>query len=116
MRINMIAIVGAIGILAAWSVEAEDAEIEKGEEIYLGRCEYCHGEGPHRSATSTLGRRYKDTEIAAVLSERTDLTPDVIRAFVRNATPSMAPVRKTEISDEELEWLIAYLTRNNPES
>ena len=35
-------------------------------------------------------------------------------AFVRENTNGMAPIRKTEITDEELNWLIAYLT-NKPE-
>jgi hypothetical protein len=47
-----------------------------------------------------------------VLSDRQDLTPQSIRFFVRQGVSVMAPFRKTEISDPDLEALSAYLTRN----
>lgn len=108
-------ITGLLTALAATSLpsQANDDLVAKGEEIFLARCEYCHGSGPHRPATLTLGRRYEGTDIPAPLADRTNLTPEMITLFVRNNTPSMAAIRKTEITDEELTWLIAYLTRNN---
>jgi mono/diheme cytochrome c family protein len=50
-----------------------------------------------------------------VLEERTDLTPDTVRHFVRNGVSVMPFFRKTEISDAELEALAAYLARGAPQ-
>ena len=41
-----------------------------------------------------------------------DLSADVVSAFVRYGKHSMPFFRKTEISDEELKYLGAYLSRN----
>ena len=113
MTIKTVALILALLASISTQIYADTEIITKGEEIYLGRCEYCHGDGPLRAATRTLSRKYKGTSIPAPLADRTNLTPELIELFVRTATPSMAPIRKTEISDEELSWLIAYLIRNN---
>lgn len=114
MNIKHIFAIGALALTGVTSVQADDDIIAKGEEIFLARCEYCHGGGPYRPGTIALGRRYEEVGIPGPLAERTNLTPELIELFVRTDTPSMAPVRKTEINDEELGWLVAYLTRNNP--
>jgi mono/diheme cytochrome c family protein len=44
-----------------------------------------------------------------VLEERTDLVPDVTKSFVRTGVSIMPPFRKTEISEEDLAALAAYL-------
>jgi hypothetical protein len=48
----------------------------------------------------------------AALEERSDLTPEVVKFYVRHGIPVMAPFRKTEISDEELDTLASWLTRS----
>ena len=45
----------------------------------------------------------------AALEERTDLAPEVTKVFVRSGISIMAPFRKTEITDADLEALAAYL-------
>ena len=50
--------------------------------------------------------RYPVTE-----EDRRDLTPDLVKFFVRNGVAMMAPLRKTEVSDADLEALAAYLTQ-----
>jgi hypothetical protein len=47
--------------------------------------------------------------LPAVLEQRTDLVPDYIRAVVRGGLFGMPITRKTEISDADLEDIIAYL-------
>ena len=59
--------------------------------------------------TAALGVKYKG-EIPAVLEERTDLLPEFIRVVVRGGLFGMPISRKTEISDADLEDIIAYLT------
>ena len=49
----------------------------------------------------------------ALLEKRTDLTPQLIKTYVRNGISVMPIFRKTEISDADLDAICAYLTRNN---
>ena len=60
--------------------------------------------------TYTLQQRYQGA-VPAELDERTDFTPAVIETFVRHGVNAMPPFRKTEISDDDLKALAAYLTR-----
>ena len=62
--------------------------------------------------TDALAAKYKGAKPAR-LEERTDLTPEFIKTFVRNGVSVMPFFRKTELSDADLEALSAYLTRNN---
>jgi hypothetical protein len=63
--------------------------------------------------TTALAAKYKGKQpgVPAVLEERTDLTAASVRFFVRQGVSVMAPFRKTEIADAELDALAAYLTR-----
>jgi mono/diheme cytochrome c family protein len=47
-----------------------------------------------------------------VLLERTDLSAAAVAATVRQGVLLMAPFRKTEITDAELQALAAYVARN----
>lgn len=84
----------------------------KGYVEYQDYCSMCHGEGPGRPGTMALQAKYKGTE-PALLADRTDLTPALIKAYVRNGVSIMPIFRKTEISDADLDAIAAYLTRNN---
>ncbi len=77
-------------------------------------CATCHSSGPGMPGTAALAAKYKGRQpaVAAVLEDRTDLTPASVRFFVRQGVSVMAPFRKTEISDAELDALAAYLTRS----
>ena len=52
------------------------------------------------------------SSIPAVLEERTDLVPEFVKVIVRQGVSFMPQLRKTEISDADLEALAAYLARN----
>mgnify|MGYP002714915324 FL=1 len=54
-------------------------------------------------------------EVPALLEERTDLVPETVEYFVRNGVSVMPAFRKTEIGDEDLAALGAYLARNATE-
>ncbi|MFY9689393.1 MAG: cytochrome c [Candidatus Acidiferrales bacterium] len=84
----------------------------KGYVQYQDYCSMCHGEGPGRPGTMALQAKYKGAE-PALLADRTDLTPALIKAYVRNGVSIMPIFRKTEISDADLDAIAAYLTRNN---
>ena len=57
---------------------------------------------------------FEDTvaRLPAVLEERTDLTSVQIKTVVRRGLYGMPITRKTEVSDAELDDVVAYLTRN----
>jgi len=90
----------------------QDDILAKGEEIFLAKCDYCHGRGMEKGAVTNLERKYKG-KITPYITDRTDLTAEFVKVVIRTPTKGMAPIRYTEVTDEELDWLIAYLTRNN---
>lgn len=83
--------------------------VEKGRDVYRKWCSPCHGSGVGKPGTDALAARYKGTK-PAVLEERADLTPQMIRRFVRHGVLFMPSFRKTEISDADLDAVTAYLT------
>ena len=114
-------VIAAVAILVSLSgagqlhgQETSQAVMDEGRELYLQHCEYCHGKGIGRGATVILDARYGDTQLGA-LEERTNLQAEFIRTYVRNWTPGMASFRPSEISDDQLDVLVTWLTRNNPD-
>lgn len=112
---------------SAWALEPHepdpaltDPEVRRGHEVFHQRCAACHagipGETfgppflPPMAGTQALRTRYEGT-VPAVLDERTNLTPELIETVVRDGLRSMPFFRPTELSDEDLAALIAYLTR-----
>jgi mono/diheme cytochrome c family protein len=61
--------------------------------------------------TNLLQQRYKGA-VPAALEQRADLTSAAIGFYVRHGSNAMPALRKTEVSDADLEALCAYLTRN----
>jgi mono/diheme cytochrome c family protein len=111
----------------AWSplpARADDAlkdpREQRGREVFQQRCAACHaaipkdGIGPPylppMAGTQALQARYKGAK-PAELEQRTDLTSDFVKAIVRGGLNSMPFFRPTELSDDDLSALGAYLTR-----
>ena len=95
----------------------------KGKVVYDNWCVHCHGSIGSTSrytpngllpGTSALTVKYQG-RVPAVLSDRTDLGPAYIKSVVRKGLFGMPISRKTEISDADLEDVVAYLTRNRGE-
>jgi len=103
--------------IAAWSrtraaVETEGGATERGAAVFNNWCSACHSRGPQNApGTASLQVKYQGS-VPAALEDRRDLTPDLVKFFVRNGVAMMAPLRKTEVSDADLEALAAYLTRS----
>ena len=97
-------VAGAL-VTGGGAVEAQDA---RGNEVFQYWCAPCHAPGPRHPGTQALDALYKGAKPAA-LEQRTDLTPELTRAFVRTGVSVMPPFRKTEISDADLDALAAYL-------
>lgn len=75
-------------------------------------CAECHAPGHGHPGTQQL-ERIRGVKLA-VLEQRTDLTPALVRTFVRNGMNAMPAYRPSEISEIELEQIGAYLARNAP--
>ena len=65
---------------------------------------------PGHPGTKALAAKY-GKRLPALLDERTDLSPELIRTAVRHGMNVMPPLRKTEVSDANLDAIVAYLTR-----
>jgi mono/diheme cytochrome c family protein len=91
---------------------ADDAPLSaqeaQGKRAYDHICIYCHGPGVW--GTNRLAKRLDKDH--ALLEKRTDLPASAIRAIVRSGVGSMPPMRRTEISDADLDAIAAYLTRH----
>lgn len=101
--------------------EITNATLRRGKQVYDALCLACHDEIPEQidpqgmppmTGTQALQIRYQG-ELPAVLDQRTDLTPGYVRTIVRQGSNVMAAFRPTEISDEDLEAVAAYLSHNN---
>jgi mono/diheme cytochrome c family protein len=102
--------------IAAWSRTTASAEdkgspTERGAAVFNNWCSACHSRGPQNApGTASLQNKYQGS-VPAALQDRRDLTPDLVKFFVRNGVAMMAPLRKTEVSDVDLDALAAYLTQ-----
>ena len=84
---------------------------DSGRGVYEKWCAPCHDPGINHPGTHALMAKYQGTK-PAVLLERTDLPPPIVKHFVRHGISVMPQFRKTEISDAELDALALYLSRN----
>lgn len=82
---------------------------DAGKRVYQRWCAPCHAPGPRHPGTTALAAKYGNEQPAA-LEMRQDLTPELVRYFVRQGVSVMPNFRKTEISDAELDALGAYLS------
>jgi mono/diheme cytochrome c family protein len=97
----------------AWTTATVNGEGQpRGYLQYQNYCSMCHGTGAGKPGTLALQAKYKGA-LPALLDQRTDLTPPLIKTYVRNGISVMPIFRKTEISDADLDAIAAYLTRNN---
>jgi mono/diheme cytochrome c family protein len=108
-------LVAVATVAVAAGVRAQDSgALARGGEVFAHWCAPCHGAGrgddgaPLLPGTQALTLKYRGAK-PGLLEERTDLPAELIKAFVRNGVASMPPFRKTEVTDEDLEAIAAYL-------
>ena len=118
MTMHKVAILVALSIAFGTQARAEDTSLVKeGNAAFQYHCAACHGSGmglmgaPMVPGTQALAAKYHGTK-PALLEERTDLSPDIVKYFVRNGVSIMPFFRKTMISDPQLNAIAAYLSRN----
>ncbi|HZF14758.1 MAG TPA: cytochrome c [Steroidobacteraceae bacterium] len=113
MRRDIVRLLAALGVSVAIMGPAladDAAAVKAGDAVFQKWCAPCHGHGPDKPGTIALQALYKGAKPAA-LEDRTDLTPDFLKLYVRHGVSVMPPFRKTEVSDADLAVLTAYLMR-----
>ncbi len=95
---------------ARTQVTQAPAPSDPGRRLYDHHCAGCHDAGPGHPGTMRLTVRVGD--LPAALLARNDLAPAAVEEIVRSGTQMMPPFRPTEIVDEELAALAAYVAQN----
>lgn len=93
--------------LSAFGADESHAQ---GQAVFEKWCAPCHAPGPGHPGTIALDALYNGKRPGA-LEARTDLTPAIVKQFVRRGVSVMPFFRKTEISDAELAALAVYLSK-----
>ena len=97
---------------SAWTISA--VEVKPGQPNgyvqFQNYCAVCHGAGDEKPGTRALHAKY-GARLPALLEERKDLTPQYVKLIVRQGVSVMPPVRKTELSDADLDAIASYLTQ-----
>jgi len=96
----------ALWCLSVPAFAADQAQADHGRAVYQKWCTPCHGTGPGKAGTEAAAAHGIKP---AVLEERTNLSPKVIESVVRNGISFMPRFRKTEISNADLDAIVAYL-------
>lgn len=83
------------------------SDLDKGQAIFNHWCRPCHDAGPGHPGTMALAQRLGEEQ--SVLLERDNLTVDYVKYIVRNGLQMMPPLKPTEISDADLEFLAPFV-------
>ena len=102
-----------LSLSSAAADHPDKALVERGKQTYEQWCTPCHGPGPGSRGpllpgTYGLQIKYRGTK-PALLEDRNDLPEPVLRIFVRRGAWSMPGFRKTEVTDEQIAAIAAYL-------
>jgi (+)-pinoresinol hydroxylase len=95
-------------VLGAQVASADQPSSVSGKAVYEYWCAPCHAAGPGHPGTQSLQLKYHG-KLPPVLLDRTDLSPQAVAVFVRQGILLMAPFRKTEITDAQLDALTRYV-------
>lgn len=91
--------------------ESRGSPAQRGQAIYNNWCTACHSRDL-RDAPGTTSLQFKyGGSVPAVLEDRTDLTPEQVNMAVRKGIAMMPFFRPTELDDEDLKNLVAYLVK-----
>jgi len=96
-----------------YDAAARVALFQRGRAVYDKWCAPAHDPIADHPGTAALAAKYGGEKPPALL-DRDDLTAERIREVVRGGVSVMPFFRKTEISDADLEALIAFLTDKGP--
>jgi mono/diheme cytochrome c family protein len=94
----------------SWTWRTADATADPGKAEFERACSICHGSGPDRPGTNSLQIKYEG-KLPALLEQRTDLTAEIVRHYIRNGVAMMPRFRKTELTDAQVDSIARYLSR-----
>jgi len=115
--ITLLAVLLAPATPAPAQDASDDSPLARGKAVYDVWCVICHGENDHASGGGTAALEFLyQGALPAKLEDRTDMTAALITELVRRGRFGMPNFRLTEISEQDLEDMIAYLLRNNPDA
>ncbi|MBT5484362.1 MAG: cytochrome c [Gammaproteobacteria bacterium] len=95
----------------AWG--QDDNRIAHGKRVFERYCTLCHGEGlgadgaPMLPGTHAIYIKYRG-EVPPLLQHRSDVNIELVKTVVRNGLASMPPFRQTEVTDSDLEAIVAW--------
>ncbi len=104
----------ALALTASVSAQDEDPQVAHGRQVFEHMCAPCHGQGPGDDGsemlpgTAALTEKYAGSRPGA-LELRNDLPAPVLSLFVRRGVGAMSPFRASELSDEDIAAIAAYL-------
>ncbi len=113
MRLLVLAAALGAAVPAVALAAAPAPSVQRGHEVFDRWCAPCHAPGPGHPGTQSLEAKYKGSKPGA-LEQRTDLTTELTRFYVRTGVSIMPFFRKTEVSDADLAALGAYIARPRP--
>ena len=109
---------GGVVILSAAPAFAADApgSAARGKVAFEHECAMCHGQDERKGqmlpGTASLQAKYRGTK-PALLEQRTDLPAAYVIFIIRHGDEGMPFFRPTEVSNQELRDIGAYLSRNS---
>ena len=107
---HIASMLSVVSTLVSLATPAAGVEMT-GKEVFDHYCTYCHGSG---DGPGTLQlRRTRGTD-KALLTERTDLTPQYIEFVVRHGLRSMPPFVPSDLTEAKLKALVGFLTSPLP--
>jgi len=111
------AVLSMLGVFAGKAHAADAALIRQGKAAFDYHCAACHGTtivsgNRHLPGTEALIVKYQG-KLPGALEERTNLSSELVKYFVRHGVSVMPFFRKTMVSDTELDAIAAYLSRND---
>ena len=83
-----------------------------GEALYRNHCGQCHlpwGMGTNMLTAQRAAQGLPPE--SGLLANRDDLTADYVRTVVRHGTPSMPPLTRVQVTDQELDAIADWLAR-----
>ena len=84
------------------------AAAQDGQAIFEKHCSACHAPGMNYPGTHQLTKTRGEEN--GVLEERDNLVPVYVKTIARNGLNAMPAFKPTQITDQQLEVLAAYLS------
>ena len=110
MKILMIT---ALSLIPSLLLAQNTDSVSHGKEVFNRYCVLCHGDGPGDDGapmlpgTHAIYIKYRG-ERPPLLENRSDINLEFVKSVVRNGLASMPPFRQTEVTDSDLEDIVAW--------